>query len=520
MFKENYQSFLNHKYAEWVLFFIFYALVVWPILSVDYFVTHDGAAHLYNADILIDLLFKHNYYYQFYELNPEPEPNLMGHLLLVFLRLFFSPLLTEKLIALISILLFALSVRYFIKALNIGFNWFYFAVFLFVYNNLFVLGFYNFILSLSVFFWVCGWFLKNKNNPTKQNVVIMSFLSLILYFSHLFSFALYLVFISIFTLSDFIKLKTIRNIAQRIEFIFLSNLLPILFLLNYFLKKKSGEKIYWTLHEKIDYLLKIKPIVNFDPAVMDRYFIILKWIFIITSFIALIYHSLHKRTLHQIIPFIIFILITAFLYFILPNTSSGGGYISDRFALYLYLFIIVFIASAPIQLSSTLINSTFLIIIIPLTARLTLKATEIYQFMNNEITNLMKCQSSIKNGAVVLPIVFQKHWLYGHVSNYLSINKPLVLLENYEASQGYFPVLWKSETLPIINLPIIFNTPTYLDFSGYYQRSGLKVNYVLLWDNIKDYSSPQQQQLLNDLNENYQLIYQDISQNIQLFELK
>jgi hypothetical protein len=513
----KFKSILNNPWTERGLFFLLLALLLYPVYSFKYFVSHDGAAHLYNANILIDLLFKNEFYPQFFQLNPEPEPNLLGHALYVLTRLLFNPVLSDKIIITLALTFFVLSFRYLVYSITKERNLLYLLMFLFAYNYIFVLGFLNFIISISVLFFTSGWFFKHQYDFRYKKFIALFLLSLALYFSHIFSYLIWLVIAASLSVQYLLSKNSWQDKIKYLEILFWSNIIPLLFIYNYFTKKKSSDIVYWSLKEKIKYLYELKPILNFNPDVLNPYFILIKILFIGGAVFVLIKIAMSfKEKMSQLWVYLLFFFVFI-LYLILPNTSSGGGYISDRFALYLLLITILIFTMQELK---NIIQYVIALLVIIISIQIIRQAKYSYNQMDIDAKELMMCESRIKEGAVVLPVVFQQHWLYGHVSNYLGANKRMVLLENYEASQGYFPVLWKDKTLPIVNLPLIFNQHTYLDFNGYQNRSGLKVNYVLLWDNIKQYDKPEYGALLSVLNEKYKIVYNNTNETVRLYELK
>ena len=54
----------------------------------------------------------------------------------------------------------------------------------------------------------------------------------------------------------------------------------------------------------------------------------------------------------------------------------------------------------------------------------------------------------IEKNSVVLPINYSGNWLMAHFSNYLGVEKPIIILENYECLAGYFPLKWNVNTMP------------------------------------------------------------------------
>ena len=62
--------------------------------------------------------------------------------------------------------------------------------------------------------------------------------------------------------------------------------------------------------------------------------------------------------------------------------------------------------------------------------------------LNQLTTSVEEISNHIPDNAIIYPIDVSGNWLAGHFSNYLGANKPMVILENYEASTGYFPLKW------------------------------------------------------------------------------
>ena len=78
--------------VERLLFCLLVLLQTVPVWGVKYFPSQDGVAHVENAAILRQWLgFGGDLFRRYYELNPFPEPNWTGHVLLIFLTAVLSP---------------------------------------------------------------------------------------------------------------------------------------------------------------------------------------------------------------------------------------------------------------------------------------------------------------------------------------------------------------------------------------------------------------------------------------------
>src|SRR5438045_3916149 len=108
----------NRRYEK----FFFYAVIVLhliPVLTLHYFVTRDGPAHLYNSNLINHILFKPGGISSFFfEFTPYINANWTGHILLCTFNFFLPAMLAEKLILGIYVILFLFAFRSFISAFN------------------------------------------------------------------------------------------------------------------------------------------------------------------------------------------------------------------------------------------------------------------------------------------------------------------------------------------------------------------------------------------------------------------
>src|SRR5205085_9970610 len=93
----------------------------------------------------------------------------------------------------------------------------------------------------------------------------------------------------------------------------------------------------------------------------------------------------------------------------------------------------------------------------------------------------------IPPNSVVLPLDYSGNWKTLHFSNYMGTDRPLVILENYECNQNYFPVQWNEKKIPAIMLG---NTPL-TETCIQYVRSNpenprLKIDFVFVLGNLEN----------------------------------
>src|SRR5439155_23584436 len=100
---------------------------------------------------------------KYYVVSGRPSPNLIGHLLLAGLLYLAPPVVAEKVVVSLFILLFPLGVRYAVASIRRRATPLAFLAFPMIYSYLLGQGFYNFCLSIAVFFFVVGYWIRNRD---------------------------------------------------------------------------------------------------------------------------------------------------------------------------------------------------------------------------------------------------------------------------------------------------------------------------------------------------------------------
>ena len=166
-----------------------------PIWGFKCFPSQDGLSHLYNAHILKSYANPDNYLLrQVYDLRLTLFPNWSSHLILLALMYLFPPLICEKILLTICITLTPLSLFYFLNSvvwpnlqpvnhrsfllatqstgrgktlperisLLFSGNFLGLVGFIYAFNYLLHMGFYNFTLSISLFFFTLGYWCRHQ----------------------------------------------------------------------------------------------------------------------------------------------------------------------------------------------------------------------------------------------------------------------------------------------------------------------------------------------------------------------
>ncbi|HKL03367.1 MAG TPA: hypothetical protein VJ911_06805, partial [Cryomorphaceae bacterium] len=435
----------------------FFALVVgahiWPLLSVHFFPTLDGPAHVYNARILAEILFHSGSELEsFYTLNLTAIPNLTGQLALAFLQVFLPGWLAEKVLQAIIIVAIPVGFRFLLNNAGVKSIIPVYLIFPFTYSFFFFYGFYNFCLSLAVLFFAVGfieyYFQKSPKIWAPALVVI---LGLILYFSHLLTFAVFCVYATAKTLHTYRKQGVSVSERRYAFLLFCLTVIPGLILGAIFLLQQAysaGELHYSTLGETANMYKVITPAKGILYGKEDKY---TQWIFycivlmIILALIDWFRQNDSKRKIGNIFGFLFIGFFV--LSFVTPNQGLlSGGILTSRIVLFALVFLLVSLAKFRIH---PLVQVVVLIVASYVNVACLLIYTDAVQKEQVIIDEISLSAADMKKESVILPLTSTTFWIREHYSNYMGYEKPLIILENYEAELKYFPVNWTSHGLRV-----------------------------------------------------------------------
>ncbi len=483
------------------------------IVIPKYYITGDGASHVYNAKVLFDMVMgnSRDFYQEFYKVNRHIDPNWSSHIMLGFFTRFCPPWLADKLFQIIYVVVFCFGFRYLIRTVCKENSFLSFLFFPFLFTLPFQQGFYNYCFGLAILFWAIGFYIqyqKKMDNPLIQFITSLSVLSVALAHGMPGIYAMMIIgLIWLFTNWKKIrlfKLDFIINQLSRLALIFL----PTLLLIAMFIAKRGfgstpHPKTYW--EKFIDFITmwtsQSTRHIEIIPAMMS--------LVLVLVFVALIFFKKRSTSFSPKRPnadlinlgyvFLVFAGFTFLSFITAPATVGGAGSVEIRLAFLPPLFLILFLATKSWQeiqkgffiLASLVISIFFLVLRFPSVMQANTVAKEI-----------MTGNDYIKDESVVLNLhyddwqitakgdsIFQKDNSFLHLTDYYGAekNKHLILLMNYEADINYFPVNWAEGKLPrtTINNFYAGTYPPCGDFTAYEKQAGKKIDYILIqnWRN-------------------------------------
>lgn len=537
---------IQYKKSEKYIFLLATILNLIPVLQGKFFPTMDGAAHLYNSNIINELIFKNNSLFEmFFSINKVLVPNWIGHFVLSFFNLFIPAFIAEKILLLFYLIGLPYAFRILIKTINsqnIEFSYF---IFPFCYSFLFILGFYNFSIAIILMLITLSYWIKNeKHHISNKNIIILSLLLTLTFFSHILVFSLLVFFIWLHItynllyelLSGNNNLKhSIRQTLIKYVKLFIASFVPLILLCFYFsTMPSSNDYIFLEKQELIEWVKNIRPIIAYDTTIEETYtkkiFYILIVLFFITIFnrinsikktfwvnkegkniVSEIKNILFESDFWMILTFILL-----FLYFLLPDSDYHAGFVSVRLCLLFFIFLIIWFS---VQKFPKWLVSLSIILIMFFHFRLNIFYSSVIKDLNKVAINCESVSKHIEPNSIVFPINCDDNWLVGHFSNYLGIDNPIVILENYELDVGYFPLKWNENSIPNTLLGKIESGKLFCrQWKCNKQNSRKIINYVFVLGNFPSELDSCNQAIKDIINENYDLVYKNESCN--LFKIK
>jgi hypothetical protein len=199
----------------------------------------------------------------------------------------------------------------------------------------------------------------------------------------------------------------------------------------------------------------------------------------------------------------------------LPNGASAGM-MSDRLCLlfFIYLLILVATRTLPIKIKSV---AASLIVILHLT--LLIKHTITIRNLDKDASQIVESANYIQENKIVLPVNLSDNWLEPHFSNYLGVEKPMLILENYETEVGWFPLLWRQDS-PNIQLngrPSVSELKWHRSINS---NNQLQIDYIFLYGNMAKKNDIRWKELNEIISSEFVLRYESENKYIQLYEKK
>ena len=501
------------NYVDRILIALMLVLHLLPIWLLPYYPTQDGPSHIANA-VIVKEYAQHDIYQEYFQLNLKPVPNWFSHAAMALFMFFTPPLIAEKLLLTLYAILFPISLFYFVDAVHRGKYMLGFIGFIFMYNYLLHMGFYNFAFSVPMYFIAVGYWWKHRASFGSRRQLILNLLFIFTYFCHLVSLVLAIATVLL------LAITTLRrsNLKSRL-------LLPVTLIPSYVLPwwyfsyRPANPGNRWSFQDLYTYFIKIGSIATYtDQQWVSRFLLSVLVAVLIYTFIDRFnifrWDAARKRfklVFRASDNFYLVFAMLMFAYFVAPDGMSGGGFITTRLCLYPLLALLPAL-NQDYRRPFRYILGGAIIALVLLQLQMNVRY---HKTFSDTLAEYGSGTSVIEHNKVLMGLSFNSNGsftgnrtdVFGHAIGYYAAETRGVDVDNYEATTDYFPVKFNPE-LSSRGRP---------DFEGRDTESGEPVNrvdYIVTWR--MDLNLP----VAGRIQEQYQQIYASDSQRLRIFARK
>jgi hypothetical protein len=503
--------------AELLIFTIITIFNMLPFVATRFFPSMDGASHLSNSNIINQLVFYNNsLFHQFFMINPEPVPNWTSHLLISLFTLLMPAFLAEKILLGILLIGIPFAFRNLVQTITPKHALFSFLVFPFTHSMFFFFGFFNFCMAILLFLVALNYWLRHESAPWKiKQTITLLLLVAITYFSHIVVFGILLIAIAThiatgaitsFLCSENDKKVVFRQFLRKTMIITLAAIIPIVLFVYFFYSRPGTREITYISHDElVNYLITVRPLISFNPIIEGKTTTLLFYLmafFVVTGALAFIVRLIKKfykkvdpveEARPQLLPgssfwwLLSLMTVLLLLYFKLPDAYGTASYTNLRIGFVFFLIAILWISTFRIPWYFGLLAAMIGLYV----------NTMLIRYYTPSIKDLCKLAVACNKAAdfvapnsLVLPIYCMDNWFTGHFVDYIAVDKPIVMVYNYECESGYFPVKWNEKTKPNYYLGNPSTPEKYINFELIKGNPFLRLDYVFIvgqYDPQKDW---------------------------------
>ncbi|HUU56569.1 MAG TPA: hypothetical protein VMW93_04440 [bacterium] len=454
--------------GERVLLFFLAALYVAPLWVFPYVPSADGPSHLANAVIIKDYgdpaaeRFR-----EYYVISRRLSPNLLYHLGLVGLLYVLPPLIAEKALLTLYVVLFAAAFRYLVIAVSGRPGPAAFLVFPFILSFSFSLGFFGWLISLALATWGVGYYWKRRGKLGFKAVVALNLLGVVIYCAHLLGWAIFVGSVAALALAEGVwlwtnkmregagkggALRALWSRAVAAAYIAPAAALGVWYVATY---PSEYPITHTSFPELARNLLRLEWLISFNVwqraaayATAAAFGIVVVSVISYKIYVTVICRSFKapgawaaKDTIWAAA------LAFAAFYFLCPwGGPAGGSLVSPRLAVLPFLVIAVWLSTIPGP-----VVRRALFVLAPALAAFHLFGLVLgYDKANRDLVEYNTGRPYVTEGATVLPVHFiyatgrdnKAAYMCNAASHYVLDNYAVNLL-NYEADFEYFPVNWR-----------------------------------------------------------------------------
>lgn len=500
------------------LFLIWAFLHSLPVLLPAFFMSYDGPAHLYNSRLLAEWFGPNQSWLEgFLFLQREALPNWITYPFLALFGELSNYFWADKLLQLTYVLSLMYAFRYLVRSFRTTNGLLSWLGGMLVYHH--VTGMYNFSMSLPLLMLLVGYYYRVKGQFSTRNISLLMMMSLLLYFSHLTGYLAAGLLCGLLWFHQQWQTQTEKRFEMRsalrhlgATFLFF---LPSLAMAVAFLLKRSGSASSgFSTSLLLEKLGRMDALILFNTG---KEFEIFRWLYVLAAVVLLARwrNGLQKRwPLH---PLALGMWAMLILYFVVPDVSMGASFTSIRLQLFFLSLALAWMAAQ--RLSWKIELASWLLTLI-LSFALLWHYGKAWHGLSRDVAQWEAAAEQVPDRSRVLTLNYSTHWNHEHISNFLGLGTPLIMLyENYEATNDYFPFRFQPETLEHFRQlrPLLAWPPQPEPQS--LQLAPDLVDVVVRWQYNAQNPAQQHAGLDSLLTQHYQAYYRSEQGQLELFKL-
>ncbi len=494
---------LNNNKVEFIVFLLFLGVSCIYLFSSRFIVSLDGPQHLYNSQVLIDLLKSNDIVSQFFKINSVIVGYWISHIILALLNWIFPAWLAEKLFILICIAGLAFAFRYFIKSFTTKTTYLFLLIIPFLNHQYLLFGYYAFSMAWIFFFLTLGYFFRSYNKSGIRQSVVLAVLLVLTFLTHMIVFAFTLFVMGSYLIYDSLRFSGYNNLKsflkQKIPFFlrYLLIILPASVLAAIYYKHVAGikmvavEKIF-TSKMLWEYVRDFKFLVAFDHVLESPFnrvlFFVTAVLFIYSLIVLVLEISGRKEGDKSVIRIKTFLLIISCLVFIVYFAAPdlfGTGSLKIRILVFFFFLVVsvISLTKTPglMQFVSAIIILWYLIGIFNVR-----KAT--YLNLSRQAIDFEFIESRMEENSVYFQMRMITEWNNEHFPLYTGSDKTLVNVRNPQCL-GHFPIVWNWKEIPATMMGSYSSTNMNNMWFSNHDRTHrfVKIDYIVVfgyWDFI------------------------------------
>lgn len=471
-----------------------------PLWAFPHFPSQDGPIHLEIADLVLRLAGGGDpVAARYFALNDVLEPTWLIYFPLAGLLTVTSPAIAEKLLLSAYVLLFVFGLRYALEGVRPGAGFLAVLGMPFVFSFLLHLGFYPFCFAMALYFVVVGYWLRRRRALTAPQAAGLALLLVGVYLCHPVPMVMALLTLGTVTLCE-LEMARVRGTRDELTRALRRQALPLAvaalpaaaLLVAFMGRQGSGSQVHLPLGRLLEHWAALYSLVSFDYRELP--FAVATHAVLLGLAALLLRERWRRRRLEPGDALAAAAVLAAALYLLVPSALAGGAYLNQRLQLFICFLLLLWLASdAVLDRWRPAIATAGAVLALGFLA---VHAWQ-YRALSDEIDEFLSGEATIPSRSTVLSLSLAHAGVapdgghlsrrvepFQHVSGLLATQRGLVDLDSYQASTGYYPVVYRPGCDPYRHLGSAIDLEELAvprpNLDGY-RDLDCSIDYLLLW---------------------------------------